>query len=44
MKNVDSLSLYDSTVLVYLGSFFSFLNYTQSVELLGRGINPSQGR
>jgi hypothetical protein len=24
--------------------FFSFLMYTQSVRLLGRGISPSQGR
>jgi hypothetical protein len=30
--------------LVDLGRFFSFLFYTQSVWLLGRGINPSQGR
>jgi hypothetical protein len=27
-----------------LGRFFSFLIYTQSVGLLGRGISPSQGR
>jgi hypothetical protein len=27
-----------------LGSFFSFLIYTQPVALLGRGISPSQGR
>jgi hypothetical protein len=39
-----SLSLYGSTVLVYLGRFFSFLIYTQSVGLLGREISPSQGR
>jgi hypothetical protein len=26
------------------GRFFSFLIYTQSVGLLGRGISPSQGR
>jgi hypothetical protein len=32
------LSLYGSTVLVD-----SFLIYTQSVVLLGRGISPSQG-
>jgi hypothetical protein len=25
------------------GSFFCFLIYTQPVELLGRGISPSQG-
>jgi hypothetical protein len=30
--------------LLDLGRFFSFLIYTQSVGLLGRGINPSQGR
>jgi hypothetical protein len=30
--------------LLGLGSFFSFLIYTQSVELLGRGISPPQGR
>jgi hypothetical protein len=29
---------------VDLGRFFSFLIYTQSVGLLGRGISPSQGR
>jgi hypothetical protein len=38
------LSIYGSTALVDLGSFFSFLIYTQSVGLLGRGISPSQGR
>jgi hypothetical protein len=38
------LSIYDSTALVDLGRYFSFLIYTQSVELLGRGISPSQGR
>jgi hypothetical protein len=26
-----------------LGRFLSFLIYTQSVDLLGRGISPSQG-
>jgi hypothetical protein len=35
-----NLSLYASTVLVDLGHFFSFLIYTQSVGLLGRGIRP----
>jgi hypothetical protein len=30
--------------LVDLGHFFSFLIYTQSTRLLGRGISPSQGR
>jgi hypothetical protein len=38
------LSVYGSTVLVDLGRFFSFLNYTLSVGLPGRGISPSQGR
>jgi hypothetical protein len=38
------LSIYGSTALVDLGRFFSFLIYTQSVGLLGRGISPSQGR
>jgi hypothetical protein len=37
------LSIYGSTALVDLGRFFSFLIYTQSVGLLGRGISPSQG-
>jgi hypothetical protein len=39
----NRLSLYGSTVLVDLGSFFSFLIYTQPVGLLGRWINQSQG-
>jgi hypothetical protein len=30
--------------LLGLGRFFSFLIFTQSVGLLGRGISPSQGR
>jgi hypothetical protein len=34
---------YDSTALGVLGCLFSFLIYTQSVGLLGRGISPSQG-
>jgi hypothetical protein len=38
------LSLNGSTALVGLDRFFSFLIYTQSVGLLGRGISPSQGR
>jgi hypothetical protein len=38
------LSIYGCTALVDLGRFFSFLIYTQSVWLLGRGISPSQGR
>jgi hypothetical protein len=37
-------SIYGSTALMGLGTFFSFLIYTQSVALLGRGISPSQGR
>jgi hypothetical protein len=35
---------YGFTSLIYLGRFFSFLIYTQSIRLLGRGISPSQGR
>jgi hypothetical protein len=31
------LSIHDSTVLVDLGRFFSFLSHKQSVRLLGRG-------
>jgi hypothetical protein len=39
------LSIYGSTVLLLdLDRFFSFLIYTQSVGLLGRGISQSQGR
>jgi hypothetical protein len=38
------LSIYGSTAHVDFGCFFSFLIYTQSVGLLGRGISPSQGR
>jgi hypothetical protein len=33
------LSIYGSTALVDLGRFFSFLIYTQSTGLLGRGIS-----
>jgi hypothetical protein len=36
--------MYGSTALVDLGRFFSFLIYTQSVGLLGRGISTSQCR
>jgi hypothetical protein len=43
-KTFADLSVYGSKALVDLGRFFSFLIYTQSVELLGRGISPSQGR
>jgi hypothetical protein len=39
-----SLSIYGSTALADLGRFFNSLIYTQSVELLGRGISPPQGR
>jgi hypothetical protein len=38
------LPTYGSLTLVYLGRFFRFLIYTQSVGLLGGGISPSQGR
>jgi hypothetical protein len=38
------LSIYGSTALVVLRRFSSFLIYTQSVGLLGRGISPTQGR
>jgi hypothetical protein len=40
---ISYLFIYGCTVLVDLGRFFSFLIYTQSVGLLGRGISPSQG-
>jgi hypothetical protein len=33
-----NLSIYGSTAFVELGRFFSFLIYTQSVGLLGRGL------
>jgi hypothetical protein len=36
--------IYGCTALVHVGHFFTFLFYTQSVGLLGRGISPSQGR
>jgi hypothetical protein len=38
------LSFYGSIALVDLGRLFTFLIYTQSIELLGRGISPPQGR
>jgi hypothetical protein len=38
------LSIYCSTVLEDIGRVFRFLIYTRSVELLGRGISPSQNR
>jgi hypothetical protein len=38
------LSIYGCTAPVDLGRFFSFLIYTESIGLLGRGISPSQGR
>jgi hypothetical protein len=37
-------SIYGSTALVDFRLFFSFVMYTQTLELLGRGISPSQGR
>jgi hypothetical protein len=37
-------SIYGFTALVDLSRFFSFLTYTQSAGLLGRGISPLQGR
>jgi hypothetical protein len=39
-----SIHLWLYNPLLDLGRFFSFLIYTQSVGLLGRGISPSQGR
>jgi hypothetical protein len=56
LKCTDLLKLYDMKMetgfihlwlyspLLELGRFFSFLNYTQLVGLLGRGKSPSQGR
>jgi hypothetical protein len=41
---VSNKSVYGATALVVLGRFFSFLIYTHSVGLLGRGISLSQGR
>jgi hypothetical protein len=38
------LSIYGSTALVNLGRFFSFSIHTQSVDILERGMSPSQGR
>jgi hypothetical protein len=38
------ISIYGSTALVDVGRSFSLLIYTQSVELLGRGIGTSQDR
>jgi hypothetical protein len=38
------LPIYDCTALVELGQFFSFLIYTKTGGLLGRGISPSHGR
>jgi hypothetical protein len=40
----EDLSIYGSTALVDPGRFFSSFIHTQTVELLGRGISPSQGR
>jgi hypothetical protein len=38
------ISVYGSTALVGIDGFFSFLTYTQSAGILGRGISLSQGR
>jgi hypothetical protein len=38
------LPIHGSTALVELGRLFSFLIYTQSVGLFGRGISQSEGR
>jgi hypothetical protein len=38
------LSIYGSIILMELVRFFSYLIYTESVVLLGRGISPCQGR
>jgi hypothetical protein len=35
-------SIYGCTALVDFGHFFTFLIYTQSVELLGKGISSSK--
>jgi hypothetical protein len=43
LNRYNTLSFYGSTALVDLGHF-SFLTYTQSVELLGQGMSPSQGK
>jgi hypothetical protein len=42
--HTHNISIYCSTAHGNLGRFFSFLIYTESVGLLGRGISPSQGR
>jgi hypothetical protein len=39
---LNGLSIYSSTTLVDLGRFLTFLMYTQSVRLLGRGIRSLQ--
>jgi hypothetical protein len=44
MSEFAHLSLYGCTALVDLACFFSFLIYSQSAGLLGRGMSPSQGR
>jgi hypothetical protein len=43
-RPLNRISIFVSKVLVEIGRFFSFLMYTQSARLLGRGISPSQGR
>jgi hypothetical protein len=42
--NTLTISICGPTALVNFDHFFSFLIWTQSVGLLGRGISPSQGR
>jgi hypothetical protein len=37
-----TLSIYGFKALVDLGRYFSFLNYIQSVDHLGREMSPSQ--
>jgi hypothetical protein len=44
MLDNKELSVCSSTAIVNLVRFFSFLIYTQSVGLLGRGMSLSQGR
>jgi hypothetical protein len=41
---LNNQCIYGSTALLKLSSFFSFLIYTQSIALLGRGISLSQDR
>jgi hypothetical protein len=41
--NCNRFLLWLHSALLSLGRFFSFLIYTQLVELLGQGFSPSQG-